>query len=145
MLDSDSARALSQMIGIEALDARQIALTAEITAQNIELALPNLNENLENAKKNLDFVQQDDIEGTAVNVEVTSDDATDGVLSLTYTTSRLSRWTPTYEIYLDRENSDYIDIQRAAHVMQQSGENWTNVNLTLSTLEPDNQTAPFAH
>ncbi len=143
LLDSDSVRALSQVIGTEALNARQIALAAEIAAEKIELVLPNLNEALEDAQKNLDILQPSGLEAASVRIEVFSETASDGDLSLTYTAFGLGTWTPVYDIYLDRENPDHVDIQRDAFVVQQSGENWTNVNLTLSTLEPDGQIDPL--
>jgi Domain of unknown function (DUF4139)/N-terminal domain of unknown function (DUF4140) len=142
LLDPDNVRALSQVIGTEALNARQVALTAEIAAQKIELVLPDLNEALKNAQKSLDILQPTGLEAASVSIEVFSEKASDGDLSLTYNMFGLGTWTPAYDIYLDRENPDHVDIQRDALVLQQSGENWTSVNLTLSTLEPDGQIDP---
>lgn len=144
LLDLETVSALSQLIGTEALEARQVELTSEIAAQKIEHALIDLNKKLENAQKSLDILPPYDVDRAVVRIEVSADTATDGVLSLIYTASGSTSWTPVYDIYLNRKYSDYVDIKRNAFVSQETGENWVDVNLTLSTLEPEGRITPSA-
>ncbi len=60
-------------------------------------------------------------------------------LTLSYLIPNVS-WSPMYEARLD---NDTLDLRYGSEVMQQSGENWDNVNLKLSTATPLlNQAAP---
>ncbi|WP_420229718.1 DUF4139 domain-containing protein [Psychrobacter sp. ER1] len=48
-------------------------------------------------------------------------------------------WEPTYQARLNT-NSDQLGITASAIIAQQTGENWTNVPLTLSTVNPNQRT-----
>ncbi|WP_201580091.1 DUF4139 domain-containing protein [Psychrobacter sp. Pi2-52] len=48
-------------------------------------------------------------------------------------------WEPTYQARLNT-NSDQLSITASAIIAQQTGENWTNVPLTLSTVNPNQST-----
>ena len=48
-------------------------------------------------------------------------------------------WEPTYQARLNT-NSDQINITASAIIAQQTGENWTNVPVTLSTVNPNQST-----
>jgi uncharacterized protein (TIGR02231 family) len=48
-------------------------------------------------------------------------------------------WEPAYQAHLNT-NSDQLSITASAIIAQQTGENWTNVPLTLSTVNPNQST-----
>ncbi|TRW98856.1 mucoidy inhibitor MuiA family protein [Paracoccus sp. M683] len=50
-------------------------------------------------------------------------------------------WQPDYDLRLDR-SADTLTMQRGVSVWQSSGEDWSDVALTLSTARPQSQTAP---
>ncbi|BBI69599.1 hypothetical protein PKHYL_37900 [Psychrobacter sp. KH172YL61] len=45
-------------------------------------------------------------------------------------------WEPTYQARLNT-NSEHLNITASAIIAQQTGENWTNVPVTLSTANPN--------
>ncbi|MCK4601328.1 MAG: DUF4139 domain-containing protein, partial [Phycisphaerae bacterium] len=47
-----------------------------------------------------------------------------------------ANWSPTYNIRLS-DNGETTEVEYLAHVHQMSGEEWTDVNLTLSTATPN--------
>lgn len=51
-------------------------------------------------------------------------------------------WQPTYDVVLTRGDADSMTLRRAALIYQNSGENWDDVTLTLSTLTPSGQVVP---
>jgi uncharacterized protein (TIGR02231 family) len=51
-------------------------------------------------------------------------------------------WQPTYDVILDRDGGDRVSLRRAALITQNSGENWEDVRLTLSTISPSGQVLP---
>lgn len=71
-------------------------------------------------------------------VEVESDGPAQGPVGLAYLVADAS-WTPTYDVRID-DISQPVDLRYRARVNQRSGEDWKDVNLTLSTGDP-NQSA----
>jgi len=55
-------------------------------------------------------------------------------LNLTYQING-ARWEPVYDIDLNTESGE-IEMKTLAQISQRTGENWNNVNVTLSTLRP---------
>jgi hypothetical protein len=55
-------------------------------------------------------------------------------LTMTYMVGR-ARWRPTYELQLDPATSK-LDLQFSGEVSQESGEDWSDAQLALSTAEP---------
>ena len=51
-------------------------------------------------------------------------------------------WQPTYDVLLSRRDGDSVTLRRAALITQNSGENWDDVEITLSTLAPSGQVVP---
>lgn len=60
---------------------------------------------------------------------------TDGELRVSYRL-RQAGWTPIYRAYLDT-NKAVLRLERLAQVAQTTGEDWSNVNLRLSTSQPN--------
>jgi uncharacterized protein (TIGR02231 family) len=71
---------------------------------------------------------------------VTTAAAGRATLRLTYIVGQAS-WSPVYDITLDRKGGS-IGIERGVTIFQETGEDWTDVRLTLSTAQLDRQSAP---
>ncbi|MDX2027301.1 MAG: mucoidy inhibitor MuiA family protein [Alphaproteobacteria bacterium] len=69
-----------------------------------------------------------------VHVNVEAAQETDLDLSLTYQTGGAA-WRPVYDARLDT-NSGSLDMEQYGQVSQQTGEDWGDVELTLSTAQP---------
>ncbi|MCW5698166.1 MAG: mucoidy inhibitor MuiA family protein [Bauldia sp.] len=79
-----------------------------------------------------------DIQRLAVRVEVDAAAATSGELTLSYRVAS-ARWAPAYDATLttgDADTEPAIEVVRRAEIVQQTGEDWTDVELTLSTTRP---------
>ena len=78
-----------------------------------------------------------------VTVGLDAADALEGTLRLTYRVSGAS-WTPTYDARLDtggRDRKPSLEIVRRAAVQQKTGEDWTGVTMTVSTVRAARGTA----
>ncbi|KAG6855766.1 hypothetical protein H0H87_011135 [Tephrocybe sp. NHM501043] len=74
-----------------------------------------------------------------VTVILGTDNAGVVELKLTYIVSNVS-WMPKYELHAKTENgkpSSTVALHYRAHVVQSTGEDWTNTSLTLSTMSSD--------
>ncbi|MEA5598140.1 mucoidy inhibitor MuiA family protein [Rivularia sp. UHCC 0363] len=61
-------------------------------------------------------------------------------LEVSYVVNRAS-WKPLYDIRVDRISKN-VNLGYLAQITQNTGEDWTNVNLTLSTAKPGSGTLP---
>ena len=61
-------------------------------------------------------------------------------VELTYLVDN-ANWTPEYSIRANT-TGDMVTIEYDAEITQKTGENWTDVNVTLSTAQPQRSTAP---
>jgi len=61
-------------------------------------------------------------------------------LEVSYVVNRAS-WKPLYDIRVDSKNQS-VNLVYLAQIIQNTGEDWTNVNLTLSTAKPGSGTLP---
>ena len=128
------------MIQSETLAARQAALTARQQARDIAEARTELNADLAAAKAALAALTPPAKEASQLTLTVTSATDADVALSLTYPVD--AGWRPVYDLYLSGKEPAGMDIARGAMIAQYSGENWTDVAVTLSTLEPASQITP---
>ncbi len=64
-----------------------------------------------------------------------------GKLRLNYLVNSAS-WRPQYKFRASKTNDKPVQVEYLAAVMQQTGEDWSNVRLTLSTAEPLLNSAP---
>lgn len=74
-----------------------------------------------------------------ITIALRADAATKATLSISYSISGAS-WTPLYDARLDTANLS-LDVARRAIVRQRTGEDWNNVDLTLSTIRTNRTTA----
>lgn len=113
------------------------ARMTDIKKEQLDIARENkfLNEKIEKLRNQLNVINTSLNRPTSeilVSVEATSEGA--GVLQLTYIVSQAG-WIPVYDIRAVDVNSPVTLIYNAK-VFQQTGENWENVKLKLSTADP---------
>jgi uncharacterized protein (TIGR02231 family) len=71
-----------------------------------------------------------------VRLDLASEAATSATLRVTYAV-RNARWTPLYDARLDtgaRDRKPALELTRRAEITQSTGEDWSNVALTVSTV-----------
>lgn len=74
-------------------------------------------------------------------ITVTKTNNSTGKLRLNYLVSAAS-WTPQYKFRAGTKDKDPIQVEYLAAVRQQTGEDWANVRITLSTAQPQLNAAP---
>jgi conserved hypothetical protein len=116
--------------GMKEIGAAKVALAREIRAlkQQIDVTQREL-EQLNN--------RQQDNKVAVVHLQSVGGKL---AMKLSYQLNQAS-WYPVYDANLDTQQSK-LAVTQAAYVQQNSGENWDNVALTLSTLQPSAAVAP---
>ncbi|PCJ06465.1 MAG: hypothetical protein COB16_13410 [Rhodobacteraceae bacterium] len=132
----DALRDIARMISQEVETVSQAALDAEIEARQIERQLRDLREELETAQQALEAIDQESKERLYIAVEMEADEAGNGQIILNYLDEEGSSWSPVYDFKLVTGDSPILIIERGVFLQQETGENWENVILSLSTLEP---------
>ncbi|MEX0366787.1 MAG: mucoidy inhibitor MuiA family protein [Ruegeria sp.] len=133
---SDGLRDIARMIGEEALSAGEAAQTAEIEAGEIELRLEALQEELQAAQADLRAIALEDESRLFTAVDISAAEAVQGSVSIDYLVIGGGEWAPVYEFDLKTGETPEIAIARSAVLSQNTGENWEDVTLHLSTLQP---------
>jgi hypothetical protein len=109
----------------------------------------SLQQLMENNAEQLEFVQRklremsagtNKTERDAVIV-VDKSNAAAGKVRLNYLVDAAS-WRPQYKLRAGKELKDNVQVEYLAAIMQQTGEDWQNVNLVLSTAQPMLNAAP---
>lgn len=137
---ADVLREVSRMVGEETLAARQAAFTAEGQARAVDREVKELREDLAKAQQAVQALVPESDARNLVAVTVSGEDPTEGVLEISYYDWR-AQWLPVYDAYLDQA-ADRVTLKRGALVAQNTGENWQNVALVLSTNAPEGAVAP---
>jgi uncharacterized protein (TIGR02231 family) len=131
---------LVAMIGRETLEARRAETAAERRADAAERALKDLVEKLSRARQALEALVPETGPRALLAVAIRADAATEGQLTVSYTVPQAG-WQPLYDLHLARDEGQ-VRIERGAFVRQETGENWRDIALTLSTRRPAQQGAP---
>lgn len=137
----EAIQAMAAMIGTETLAARQAALAARAELWPAQIALGKVQEDLAMARDAFAALPSADMDYTALAVAVTAAGAGDHTVTITQYIEGAS-WRPIYDLKLTREGDDALAVDRSVLVTQYSGEDWTDVALTLSSSTPSNQAAP---
>ena len=133
--------ALSQMLGAEVLAAKEAAFAAEQEAQAAERARRTDMEALAEARQALAALTTPDADGAVLTFTLAAETAGEVTVDIT-TLEGFADWRPTYEMRLSTGDAPVLDIDRAVVISQSSGQDWTDVRLTLSTARPGEQTGP---
>ena len=134
-------KSMAAMIGAESLAARQAALAARARLWPTQKALAATQETLARARAAYAALPSADMEFTALSVAVTAAAPGDQNVTITQYISGAS-WRPFYDLKLTREGDDALAVDRSVLVTQYTGEDWTDVALTLSSSAPADQAAP---
>ena len=137
----DSVKAMAAMIETETFAAREAAAAAGKDLWTAQKALTQVQEDLARAREALDALPARDADYTALSVAVDTAAAGPARLTITHYIGGAG-WRPFYDLNLTREGDDTLTIDRSILVTQTTGEDWSDVDLTLSTARPAEQAAP---
>lgn len=137
----DQLRELAALIGEEGLNARRAVQAAETRAREAERAVTEAKKALDRAEQALRALDTEATDRAYLVVEVNAAAPVTDVMTLGYTTEAAS-WAPTYDLRLTTGDAPALSMDRGAYVRQDTGENWTDLALTLSTVQPAGQTQP---
>jgi uncharacterized protein (TIGR02231 family) len=137
----EEVRALLQVIGDEVAKARQGALAAGAEIRAAERARKDDAEALEKARQSLAAITDRVEKRSVVTVSVVT--AAPGPASLTVTTfTPEAGWAAVYDLRLARGETPSLQVERGAGVFQASGEDWTAVELVLSSAMTHGDASP---
>ena len=137
---ADTLRDVARMVGEETLAARQAAVAAEAQARAVDREVKDLLKALSEAQQALKALVPEAAARNLVAVSISVEAATTGVLEVSYYDWR-AQWLPVYDASLDRA-AGKVTLNRGALVAQDTGENWQDVTLELSTNAPEGAVAP---
>lgn len=137
----ETIKSMATMIGAETLAARQAALAARAELFPAEKALADAQEALAKAQAAFDALPSADMDYTALSVAVTAAAEGEQTVTVTQYIGGVS-WRPVYEMNLTRDGGDALSLDRSVLVTQYTGEDWSDVALTLSSSRPSEQSAP---
>jgi uncharacterized protein (TIGR02231 family) len=136
-------QAMAAMIGTEAAGAAadRAAALAERRVADADLARQRID--LQRAQAAVAMLGDGQGEsGPVLRIDVATAAAGPGTLQVGYFVDNVG-WQPVYDIDLARADGR-MTVERGVTVTQYSGEDWTDVMLTLSTANPGQQSAPSA-
>jgi uncharacterized protein (TIGR02231 family) len=131
---------MAATIGAETLAAREDAAAARKDLWPTQKTLTDVQEDLAMARDALAALPARDADYTALSVAIEASAAGEATLTVTHYIGDAG-WRPFYEVNLTRADSA-IALERSMLVTQYSGEDWSGVDLTLSTSRPSDQSAP---
>ncbi len=134
-------QALAQMVGSETLAAREAAFAAEQEAQAAELARKDDVEALQDAEQALAALLAPEQKGAVLTFTLAVAEAGEVTVDVS-SVEGFANWSPVYDMRLTTGDDAALDIDRAVVISQQTGQDWTNVQLILSTARPGEQTSP---
>ncbi len=134
-------RALAQMVGSETLVAREAAFAAEQEAQSAERARKDDVEALQEAQQALAALLAPEQEGAVLTFTLAVAEAGEVTVDVS-SVEGFANWSPVYDMRLTTGDDAGLDIDRAVVISQQTGQDWNDVQLILSTARPGEQIAP---
>ncbi|MDO5703619.1 MAG: DUF4139 domain-containing protein [Paracoccus sp. (in: a-proteobacteria)] len=127
---------LSASVQAQILAARRSAIRAENAARDSEVGRDRDLRALESARARLSALTDPPLIGPALVLDIQTADAP-ATIRIT-TQSPQATWRPVYDLRLDRA-AESLTLVRGALVSQSTGEDWSNVDLRLSTARPSGQ------
>ena len=141
--DAAALSEIARMISTEAAGASQAAVAAEAEARRIELQLEDLEEELAEAQAALAAITLEDDDRLFIAVDIEAEQAGEGSVTLSYFSGGYDLgWQPAYEMHLATDGEPEVTLKRAVMLKQDTGENWADIALTLSTAVPFEQGSP---
>ncbi len=140
-LTPEALAALARTVGAETLAAREAALAARADLPAARKGLEEAQKDLEAAHAAQAALDRSDTEYAALSVTLEVPDEEIRTLTVTHFIGS-ARWEPVYDLSLTRKGGPALTIARGVLVSQSSGEDWSAVDLTLSTAQPAQQAEP---
>ncbi|WP_260099267.1 DUF4139 domain-containing protein [Phaeobacter inhibens] len=142
--DASALADISLMISRRAAENHRQVVDAEADARSKEQALATLQENLTEARAALAALTTEDDDRLYIEVAVEAAAAGATSIRLEYLTEGAGNigWSPSYELHLKTGGDPELTLNRSVILSQDTGENWQDVALTLSTAEPLGQSGP---
>ncbi len=134
-------KAMGLMIRNETLAARQAAISAKAELLPAQKALQDATEALAKAQAAYDALPGADTDYTALSVALSAAAAGDQTVTITQYVGGAG-WRPFYDLNLTRQGGEALVLNRSILVTQFTGEDWSEVALTLSSSQPTQQSAP---
>jgi uncharacterized protein (TIGR02231 family) len=138
--DTEVLQATARMIGAEVLAAANAALTARADLPSVRRVLISAQESQARAAATLAALTQAPQDRAALSLAVTANTAGAQQVEISQFVGNAG-WSPVYDMALDRTAGQVV-LDRALLVSQATGEDWTDVTLTVSTAQPGNRTSP---
>lgn len=139
--DAAGLAALAALVAEEVLAARRVALEVETEVSTAERALEPAIEALARAEARLAALAGGPAVPGAV-LEIAVSVATAGPVEMALSAAvDGAGWSPVHDLRLDR-TAGTIALARGAMAWQDTGEDWADVALTLSTARPSDRAAP---
>ncbi|MBY5933288.1 DUF4139 domain-containing protein [Tateyamaria omphalii] len=135
----DTLRAIGHLIASDGTAARAAMRTAESEARQLRRDRPDLEFAVAQAQAALDAATPTNTAPATLALNVTVTEPVEATLDLSYLTDGVA-WAPSYAFDLVDETA--LSIARSALVTQFTAEDWTDIQLTLSTLDPLAQSEP---
>ncbi|MBD3787774.1 MAG: DUF4139 domain-containing protein, partial [Sphingomonadales bacterium] len=134
-LSPEQMAELSNTVGVGVLGSLETARMAEAEAARADLALKPDREALQAARRALAALEHPGTDHDALQLAV------EGAGTVTITTFVADAgWSPAYDARLAADGKG-LSLERFVSVHQASGEDWTGVDLTLSTARPSERVA----
>ncbi|MFQ1699415.1 DUF4139 domain-containing protein [Loktanella agnita] len=134
-------QALAQMVGTETLNIRQTAFAAEQEAQAAERAREDDQEALQDARRALSALMAPKQDGSVLTFTVETAAAGEVTIDIS-SMEGYANWSPVYDMRLTTGDDATLDIERGVVVSQETGQDWLDVKLVLSTARPGERIAP---
>ncbi len=139
--DATNARHSTPMDG-KALTGLAGAMSAEASkayarVQHVAIAKRDLDKKIDAAQRDLARLRTGAMDTRTLTINLTAERA--GTLTVSYQVNNAG-WKPAYRASLNSETSK-LELERQAIISQKTGEDWSNVRLTLSTSQPRRTTS----
>lgn len=131
----EDARAIGQMIAEEVAAAETKAIAAQSGIRAAEKAREEDQKALDKAKRHLAAIALQEAGERVLTLDIETAQAGEHTLGLV-TYAQDAGWAPVYDMYLSRGETDGLHVRRGILVAQMTGEDWVDVDLTLSTARP---------
>lgn len=116
----------------QTLDAATEKVQEQIRQSNKDLK--ESDKQLNKLKRELQQIATNQKESRVAKLHIDSETTTDAILNLSYQING-ARWEPVYDADLNTATGN-ISLKTLAQISQRTGEDWNDVNITLSTLRP---------
>lgn len=138
---AETLRDFAKVIGEETLAAAGEASAARADLWPAQKALEEAQKALADAEASFAALPSAAQDYAVLSVSFEGAEAGSKTITLTHYVDAAS-WRPFYDLRLTRKNGAGLTIDRSVLVSQETGEDWSGVDLTLSSSRPSEQSAP---